>query len=153
MHKREVRFPITAVGATVAAIIRIAGFDEGEKQVFWLRSHSTCLALPQVVQWPPEAFVIRYSGATARDLHPIPYSPKTIVLGTLHLLHKTTSCAGIQRTSSILVQALSSSNRILKFRINCFYHFISRLSASKSDVLTLLGCRLCGDEQRGCTIR
>ena len=132
MHKREVRFPITVVGATVAAITGIAGFDEGEKQVFWLRSLSTRLALPQDLQWPPEAFVIRYSGATARDLHPIPYSPKTIVSGTLHLLHKTTSCASLQRTRDIVVHALSSSNRILQFRIHASLSFVSRLNGSKT---------------------
>jgi len=26
-----------------------------------------------------EAFVTRYSGATVRDLHPLPYSPQTVV--------------------------------------------------------------------------
>jgi len=29
------------------------------------------------------AFVTRYSGVTARDLHPFPYSPSTVVEGTL----------------------------------------------------------------------
>jgi hypothetical protein len=29
------------------------------------------------------AFVTRYSGATARDLHPIPYSPIAVATGTL----------------------------------------------------------------------
>jgi hypothetical protein len=136
MHKRGICFPITVVGATVAAIIRIAGFDEDEKQVFWLRSHSTCLALPQVLQWPPEAFVIRYSGATARDLHPIPYSPKSIILGTFRLLHKTTSCASIQRTKCIVVHALSSSNRILQFRTNSSLCSVSGLTVSKTRPVT-----------------
>jgi hypothetical protein len=29
------------------------------------------------------AFVVRYSGATARDLHPVPYSPAAVTTGTL----------------------------------------------------------------------
>jgi hypothetical protein len=38
-----------------------------------------------VMQWLFEAFVVRYSGATARDSHPIPYSPKAMALGTFRL--------------------------------------------------------------------
>jgi hypothetical protein len=34
-------------------------------------------------QWLCEIFVPRYSGATARDLHPFPYSPLTVIRGTL----------------------------------------------------------------------
>jgi hypothetical protein len=30
-----------------------------------------------------EIFVPRYSGATARDLHPFPYSPLIVIRGTL----------------------------------------------------------------------
>jgi len=46
------------------------------KQVFWLRGRPTSFALPLTEQWLDEAFVAHYSGATARDLHPLPYSPQ-----------------------------------------------------------------------------
>lgn len=54
------------------------------KQVFWLRGRSTPPALPiplteSVASW---RFVARYSGATARDLHPLPYSPRAVARGT-----------------------------------------------------------------------
>jgi hypothetical protein len=73
-----------------------------KKQVFWLRDHSSDPALPprhqsgsgSVVrflqldagQWLREIFVPRHSGATARDLHPFPYSPLTVIRGTLSYL-------------------------------------------------------------------
>jgi hypothetical protein len=52
------------------------------KQVFWLRGHPTGLALPLKKAVAYEAFVTRYSGATARDLHPLPYSPRPMAQGT-----------------------------------------------------------------------
>jgi hypothetical protein len=49
------------------------------------------------------AFVVRYSGATARDLHPVPYSPATISralfrLSTLYIVWSSknyTKCGGL----------------------------------------------------------
>ncbi len=52
------------------------------EQVFWLRGHPTGFALPLRMQWLDEAFVARYSGATARDSHPLPYSPQAVAWGT-----------------------------------------------------------------------
>jgi hypothetical protein len=74
-----------------------------KKQVFWLQDHPTDPALPPGTnwkdtglsdpmpptgagQWPYEIFVSRYSGATARDFHPFPYSPLTVTRGTLSYL-------------------------------------------------------------------
>jgi hypothetical protein len=37
---------------------------------------------PEAEQWLTEIFVPRYSGATARDSHPFPYSPPTVIRGT-----------------------------------------------------------------------
>jgi len=44
------------------------------QQVFWLRGLPTDFALPHGNAVADEVFVARYSGATARDLHPLPYS-------------------------------------------------------------------------------
>jgi len=55
------------------------------KQVFWLRGRPTSFALPLKKAVAREAFVTRYSGATARDLHPLPYSPQTVVEALVHV--------------------------------------------------------------------
>jgi hypothetical protein len=56
-----------------------------KEQVFWLRGRPTHprLSAPLGAVATIGAFVARYSGATVRDLHPIPYSPKAVALGTL----------------------------------------------------------------------
>lgn len=43
--------------------------------------------LPAFQQWLLKAFVIRYSGATVRDLHPFPYSLLAIARSTFSLNH------------------------------------------------------------------
>ena len=67
------------------------------KQVFWLRGRPISFALPLKKAVAREAFVTRYSGATARDLHPFSYSPLAFAKGTLHVVD-TTGCVPIQRT-------------------------------------------------------
>jgi len=53
------------------------------EQVFWLRGHPSGPAFSRFgTRWFNGAFVTRYSGATARDLHPVPYSPATVAAGT-----------------------------------------------------------------------
>ena len=49
-------------------------------------------------QWRMWAFVARYSGATARDSHPIPYSPPIVTKGTCSLfqLGHTICCASAE---------------------------------------------------------
>jgi len=42
------------------------------------------------------AFVARYSGATARDFHPVPYSLQAVTWSTLSPKEKTTTC-GVSR--------------------------------------------------------
>src|SRR5258708_40206184 len=53
-----------------------------KKQVFWLRGRSTLPALPRKTPVADWHFVARYSGATARDSHPLPYSSGKIVPDT-----------------------------------------------------------------------
>nr|QIQ10871.1 hypothetical protein OJOKFFHK_00014 [uncultured bacterium] len=43
--------------------------------------------LPAFQQWQLKAFVIRYSGATVRDLHPFPYSLLAVARSTFSLDH------------------------------------------------------------------
>jgi hypothetical protein len=75
------------------------------QQVFWLRGLPTSFALPQnAVAY--EAFVARYSGATARDLHPLPYSPQIVIWGT-DRIQNTTNCVFVQRTVNRLYQNLN----------------------------------------------
>jgi len=59
-----------------------------EKQVFWLRDHPICFALPSLLETVAlplkavKAFVTRYSGATARDFNPFTYSTLDYAKGT-----------------------------------------------------------------------
>ncbi len=48
-----------------------------------------------------EAFVARYSGATVRDFHPLPYSPRTVVQGTCQWMSPNVTKT-FQRTSETL---------------------------------------------------
>jgi hypothetical protein len=64
------------------------------KQVFWLRSHSEAQPYRAKIMRRSGmlgAVVVRYSGATVRDLHPVPYSPATVAAGTQSGF-KTTIC-------------------------------------------------------------
>ena len=55
-----------------------------------------------LAQWLKGAFVSRYSGATAWDLHPFPYSPLAVARGTFHAT--TTTHGGLfQRTTLLIV--------------------------------------------------
>jgi hypothetical protein len=47
------------------------------------------------------AFVARYSGATARDLHPFPYSPPAMTGDTFSRNH-TRCCGKFQRTTQLI---------------------------------------------------
>jgi hypothetical protein len=53
-----------------------------KKQVCWLRGLSTGFAFPPFRAVASEAFVARYSGATAQDLHLFVYSPLAVTGGT-----------------------------------------------------------------------
>lgn len=77
------------------------------KQVFWLRGHPTLLALPTMES---VAFFsissLRYSGATARDLHPLPYSPQLLYRGTC-LCFPTNYWWSTQRTTLLVAVHIS----------------------------------------------
>jgi hypothetical protein len=87
IHKASVPHPV--FGETVCRALVSAGLMSVEKAGL-LASRSSYLlrlavsfgdsgpALKAV-----EAFVTRYSGATARDFHPVPYSPPAVAKGTL----------------------------------------------------------------------
>jgi len=59
-----------------------SGLDEHEQAGLLASRSSYWLRLTAQLQWLDEAFVARYSGATARDPHPLPYSPQTLVWST-----------------------------------------------------------------------
>jgi hypothetical protein len=55
-----------------------AGLDEREQAgLLTSRSSYSASLTNRDGQWVSWRFVTRYSGATARDLHPLPYSPQT----------------------------------------------------------------------------
>src|SRR5262245_30569965 len=60
------------------------GFDEHKRAGLLAPESSSGPALPCAnrAQWRCGAVVVRYSGATVRDLHPIPYSPQAVARGT-----------------------------------------------------------------------
>jgi len=83
-----------------------------KKQVFWLRGHPTGFTFPSALrQWHVEAFVARYSGATAQGSHPLPYSPPANRKGHFLTFH-TTHCVAFQRTIQPIVIARSAVNSL-----------------------------------------
>jgi hypothetical protein len=79
-----------------------AGLDEREKAGLLTPRSLYSLRLTILADSGSEVFVARYSGATARDLHPLPYSPLAVAKGTLSRFY-TTYCVVIQRTAQVIV--------------------------------------------------
>jgi hypothetical protein len=87
-----------------------------------------------LIQWLLEAFVVRYSGATARDSHPIPYSPKAMAQGTFRLRTNHILCLYKKNYAIYRVFCAVQSNRILQFRTKHFLtHRAWMLRLSRSD--------------------
>jgi len=91
--------PAAAFGYPILSLARESprtgarGFDEHEKAGLLTSRSSYRLRLTTLSRSGFNgAFVTRYSGATARDFHPFPYSPPAMTEGTFH--ETTTKCGG-----------------------------------------------------------
>ena len=91
--------PMLLFGRNRPHVLRLGAYG-CDKQVFWLRGRPTGPTFPRrparrlaIAKWLNfRAFVARYSGGTARDLHPVVYSPAHFT--AREHLSKTTICCG-----------------------------------------------------------
>jgi hypothetical protein len=114
------------VGATILTALPEQSNDENEKS----RSSGFEVALltppyRACAQWLRGAFVARYSGATARDSHPIPYSPPAVAGGT-HFAQKP--------QHMVFASKNYTTNRVSYFRWQFnFWNFFRPLCSSENE--------------------